>query len=82
MAHERIIDSIMLTLDPKEHNNLFFDPRISQCIMGAPAVEEVVVKDGFHLSPETNLNSRQQEALKHSISNTLSLVHGPPGTGA
>ena len=80
MAHERIIDSISLLLDPKEHNNLFFSPQLSQFIMGIPAVERF--KENNHLSTETNLNSRQQEALELSIFNTLSLVHGPPGTGA
>ena len=81
MAHERIIDSISHLLDPKEHNNLFFSPQLSQFIMGIPAVERTV-KENNHLSTETNLNSRQQEALEQSIFNTLSLVHGPPGTGA
>ena len=46
-----------------------------------PAVQRTATENN-HLSTETNLNSHQQEALEQSILNTLSLLHGPPGTGA
>jgi hypothetical protein len=68
-----------MILDPKEDNNLYFGHQLSQYIMGCPSItKETQSKVKV---PISTLNLRQQEALKNSLSNTLALIHGPPGTG-
>jgi hypothetical protein len=79
VAHERIVDAISLVLNPKEHNNLYFSSQLSQYIMGGPVVaDEVPITMAVS---NTVLNLRQREALEKSVANTLTMVHGPPGTG-
>ena len=82
MAHERVVDAISIALEPKEDHNLYFSPQLSQYIMAGQ-----VMANGDHLQAKLQLsqtdalNIRQHEALEKSVSNALSLVHGPPGTG-
>jgi len=80
VAHERVVDAISIVLGPKEDHNLYFSHQLIQYIMSGQVI------DGGELFqakvPRTRgLNIRQHEALEKSVSNTLSLVHGPPGTG-
>lgn len=68
-----------MIIDPKEDNNQYIGPQLSQYIMGVSSITREI--QGKVKVPKTTLNRRQQEALKNSLTNTLALIHGPPGTG-
>lgn len=85
VAHERIVDATLLALNPREDNNLFIGSKICPYLIpGLFTNEGQAVDDAVWSNvevPQTTLNSRQREALVKSTSSTISLVHGPPGTG-
>ncbi|KAL7553948.1 hypothetical protein ACHAWF_018847 [Thalassiosira exigua] len=87
VAHERIMDSMALALEPKEDSNLFFSQQVCNFLisddnnlfasdLNLQAMDETRTNTTLG---EKALNPQQQDAVKTSITSTLSLVHGPPG---
>lgn len=85
------MDSISLVIEPKEDNNLFIGHDLQPYLMagmgdyathGTTEITRVVQDGEVKLSDDVKkLNSHQQDAVKKSLTQIASLVHGPPGTG-